>query len=310
MLEGLSFCIYYFAPYSKGFVQKAVLDYYENHGRRIIQYEPTMSRYDERTSYRLKEGEFNFSNKEFDTTYSVNQKGLRDDNESLKSPEVVVLGDSFAMGWGVEQDECYASLFEQQSGRRVLNAGVSSFGTVRELMLLNEIDMSKVKLIILQYCSNDFNENAAFINGNYQVMPEVKYREVQNAYLSKSSYYFGKYLRKFFPIVFRELSRSVRGKKEKEIEVKDEFKPLEHVLAKLAPKGVPIILIELGGHHLMKNHFEDLKSMESISLYSLNVHPFLKENHYYPIDGHLNKTGHEMLAKSLMLFVSTHGLLE
>src|SRR5262247_1177276 len=59
-------------------------------------------RYDPRLTYMLRFGGCHFTNVEFDTDIKVNSFGLRDDEDSLKDPEVIVLGDSQAMGFGVE----------------------------------------------------------------------------------------------------------------------------------------------------------------------------------------------------------------
>jgi hypothetical protein len=64
--------------------------------------------------------------------FVVNTIGVRDNQRSLTQPEIVVAGDSYAMGWGVQQDESFPELIERRTGRRVLNAAVSSYGTVRE----------------------------------------------------------------------------------------------------------------------------------------------------------------------------------
>ena len=69
----------------------------------MIQFMPCCARHDASLTYTLKPGLFSFSNIEFETQYHVNHMGLRDDEESLNNPQIIVLGDSQAMGWGVEQ---------------------------------------------------------------------------------------------------------------------------------------------------------------------------------------------------------------
>ena len=51
-----------------------------------------------------------------------------------------MLGDSYAMGWGVEQGESFPEILEAATGLRVLNAGVPSYGTPRELLMLERLD--------------------------------------------------------------------------------------------------------------------------------------------------------------------------
>ena len=54
-----------------------------------------------------------------------------------------MLGDSHAMGWGVEQEEALPQVLARKSGRKVLNAAVSSYGTVREMLMLDRLDTSR-----------------------------------------------------------------------------------------------------------------------------------------------------------------------
>jgi len=85
-----------------------------------------------------------------------------------------VAGDSYAMGWGVQQDESFPELIERRTGRRVLNAAVSSYGTVREARLLDRVDLSRTTTLIVQYAANDFNENEEFLKRGNQYVPSSR----------------------------------------------------------------------------------------------------------------------------------------
>ncbi len=145
----------------------------------IVQFNPDCSRYDSELTYTLKEGECIFKNKEFSTKYNINHLGLRDDEESLVKPEIIVLGDSYAMGWGVNQDQSFPSIIEKELGLKTLNAGISSYGTAREYLLFNKLDISNLKYLIIQYCSNDFLENQIFFM-NSELSNYFKNKEMDN----------------------------------------------------------------------------------------------------------------------------------
>ena len=135
--------------------------------RRIVQLDERTARFDAELLYTLQPGAFTFSNPEFSTQYVVNREGLRDNQRSLEQPEIIVAGDSYAMGWGVQQDESFPELLEHRTGRRVLNTAISSYGTVRERRVLDRIDLSRARTLIVQYAPNDFTENEQFLkNGN------------------------------------------------------------------------------------------------------------------------------------------------
>ncbi|HKB10040.1 MAG TPA: hypothetical protein VKD69_05290 [Vicinamibacterales bacterium] len=130
--------------------------------RNIVQLDTDRARYDAELLYTLRPGRFTFANIEYTTQYVVNSLGVRDDEASLVQPEIVVAGDSYAMGWGVQQDEAFPQVIARKTKRRVLNAAVASYGTVREMRLLDRVDMSHATTLVIQYCANDFDENEQF----------------------------------------------------------------------------------------------------------------------------------------------------
>src|SRR5262249_40265367 len=135
---------------------------YAQHLRKTIQMDTTCARYDSGLFYTLRPGQCEFSNVEFTIPLSVNSLGVRDDEADLEGPSVIFLGDSFTMGWGIEQDSTFASRIGRELGIKSLNAGISSYGTARELKLLSRLDLSNVKAIFLQYHESDLEENKSY----------------------------------------------------------------------------------------------------------------------------------------------------
>ena len=82
--------------------------------------------------------------------------------------DVIVIGDSQAMGWGVSDQEIFTNVL-QANGRKTLNLAVSSYGTVKELFTLrrwiqdNKDLYKKVEFIILQYEPNDIFESMQYL---------------------------------------------------------------------------------------------------------------------------------------------------
>ncbi len=163
--------------------------------RHIIQVEPEAARWDPRLGYTLRPGEFVFANTEFRTRYRVNSLGLRDDEASLEAPEIVVIGDSFAMGWGVDQHDSFPEVLEEISGRRVLNTAVSSWGTARSLRLLDRLNLDHARHLIIQFCNNDYFENLAFSREgpDFAVQSEAEYRRAVANYQRNRRYWPGRY---------------------------------------------------------------------------------------------------------------------
>jgi hypothetical protein len=162
----------------------------------IIQDDPVCSRYDPELRVTLKPGVVcRFSNQEFDTVVRANALGLRDSDEALRAPDIIVLGDSFAMGWGVDDRKTFAKLLERRSGLRVLNAGMSGYDTVSEMLMLKRLDTSRLKYLIIQYCINDYPPNRDFYRSNsYYVETEADHEREVAAYLDSRRYHPGQYL--------------------------------------------------------------------------------------------------------------------
>src|SRR5687768_4014732 len=98
LLEGLVSLGLSFPSLIPGFLQKTLQAVYMETDRNIVQYD--CGQYDPKLFYRLKPGECTFTNTEFSVLNQINRKGLRDDERSLEAPEIIVLGDSYTMGWG------------------------------------------------------------------------------------------------------------------------------------------------------------------------------------------------------------------
>lgn len=100
----------------------------------------------------------------FDITYGANSDGARDRERTRRSSDsrVVVLGDSFVEGWGVERNDRFTDLLERTTGIEHLNFGTSgSFGTTQYSLLYehlaSEFDHSAVLVAIFPF--NDFDDD-------------------------------------------------------------------------------------------------------------------------------------------------------
>jgi hypothetical protein len=177
---------------------------YLAHDRNLIQAMPCCARYDPDLFYTLRPGQFRFRNREFDTAFRVNHLGLRDSESDLRSPQVVVLGDSYAMGWGVDQEATLARLVARSTGLRALNAGIAGYGTVREMRLLDRIDTSALRYLVIQYCDDDVLETRPFTShGNvFEVSDESRYGEDVKRAERRKRYWFGRRTYEFLRDVF------------------------------------------------------------------------------------------------------------
>jgi hypothetical protein len=118
--------------------------------------------------YKPSNGTCTFDDIEFKTTLNFTDEG-RETGAKPKGTGIAVIGDSHAMGWGVNDQETFSARLQALSGRPVYNLGVASYGTARELIRLEKSGvLDKVDTIIIQYCNNDLNENLKFDTASKQ----------------------------------------------------------------------------------------------------------------------------------------------
>lgn len=146
-----------------GLFYRTLTEVYEKLGRSVMQVECGRIVPDA-LIYTLAPGECRFANPEFDTRLHVDADGFRNVPEHLGSGpvKVALLGDSHAVGWGVEQAEKLSTLLARDSRLTVRDLAVPSYGTARELLALARF-AGDADVVVLQHCDNDRYENAEFL---------------------------------------------------------------------------------------------------------------------------------------------------
>ncbi|MCW7071387.1 MAG: SGNH/GDSL hydrolase family protein [Methanophagales archaeon] len=109
---------------------------------------------------------------EFQVPVKINSKGLRDREYEYKKPEginrIVVLGDSFTWGCGVEEKKIFTEVLEDNLLEKfqVINMGVIGYSNAQELLtLMNEGIKYNPNIVIVAFCiQNDIRDNVKSIN--------------------------------------------------------------------------------------------------------------------------------------------------
>jgi hypothetical protein len=96
----------------------------------------------------------------------INGLGLRGPEVSRDplpgASRVLVLGDSFVFGVGVDEEHLFSSELQRRLGRgyEVVNLGVSGYSTDQELLLFESLGASlQPSVVLLVMCDNDFTGN-------------------------------------------------------------------------------------------------------------------------------------------------------
>lgn len=111
---------------------------------------------------------------EYDVEVRINDKGLRDAPRPYAKPphtkRILVLGDSFVFGYGVEAPQRFTNLLEARLNStksstnaqhyEVISAGVPSWGTTDELLYLQEEGLKyHPDIVLLCFYENDVRDN-------------------------------------------------------------------------------------------------------------------------------------------------------
>lgn len=99
----------------------------------------------------------------FDVVYRINNRGFRGPLHGPIKPSgvtrVVVLGDSNAFGWGLEDGHHFSSVLDQLDRLEVINLAVTGYSTDQELMRLeNEGFKFNPDVVVLQVTPNDVDD--------------------------------------------------------------------------------------------------------------------------------------------------------
>ncbi len=280
-------------------------------------FDSDLSRYDSSLTYRFRSNiTGRFSNPEFDVEVKTNSLGVRDDETSLQHPSVVVLGDSHAMGWGVEQPDRFSEVLANRLHVKVLNTAITSYGTHRETKLLGQVNLDSCQLLIIQYCDNDLEENKVnLVEAQNLGMNEIAFKvaEKQNTinktYFPFKGIFLG--LRWLITTGIKSASQPIRKATRPQV-VDPEATKFEHAEAffpymsrvRDQYKG-PIVVIDLGvfNYPIVKEFRAYQAVHPADGIYFVNVHPLLTQQDYFTIDDHINTKGHAKIGEALANFI-------
>jgi hypothetical protein len=317
---------------SNGLLQDFQRDFYFEGGyRNFWQMQKDCITLDAELIYVPKMGSCRFRNPKFDTTLHFDETGRqRNPTPSLRSNTgIAVLGDSHAMGWGVEDHETFANIIQEELQRPVYNLAVSSYGTYRELLRLQQSNvLNKIDTILIQYCDNDIRENTGIDNQKFFTKAIKSYQESYNRHLIGGNWIdlggvamFARFIwvASIHPLhhISNKLARisyqwerlcTVLETVKKDQYSPDDFRPhykeLTKILAKfnavLGSKRVVVFYINDRGNKFKGFPVGMDSMMPNIEFLELT---FDKHNDFYVLDGHTNPLGHKRIGHTLARYL-------
>jgi hypothetical protein len=101
---------------------------------------------------------------------------------------IVIVGDSYSEGGGIRYSETFPYFLSKRIKMNVINLGVGGYGSKKEIERFNEMGLRyKPKIVILQYCSNDF-ENTEEL---WSLLWNSYYLLKENGYDCKNDWFHG-----------------------------------------------------------------------------------------------------------------------
>jgi len=240
-----------------------------------------------------KETSCEFKNFEYNTVLTFDKYGRYSNHPLENGPGIAVLGDSHAMGWGVNDNETFSAILEDKIDKPVFNLAVSGYGTIRKLIRFEKSGLANlVDTVIIQYTYNDWGENNNYKKNTLEEAKK-KFNIVRD---SKPMSFFTK-LRKSFryslTIPIDEIT-----KKDQIMDFDHHKKKLNEVIKSFSIlDNKRVILFYSNGFNMKFGNFPSKKSniIKNLEFADLK----LGEEHFFQIDGHLSSYGHKVVAEKL-----------
>ncbi len=293
-------------------IQQLAKDVYERH-RSIWQAQRNCIVFDEILFYKPRPGSCEFKNVEFSTVLTFDEQGFRktrsSDNAAQRPPSkgrVIVLGDSQAMGWGVQDEETFAAVLDQEYGFEVFNLAVSSYGTARELLRLQkEFALQEDDVVVIQYHPNDFHENRAFVV-NHGHLPVRHPEDLDRFKHTPQDYGIVQTTASVFFILKGKLIETIRRLWDRK---QDEHEP--HAETFLAVVGhfpflnkAHLVVCEVNSYGQATSFAEDLQRLAGDRITVLK--PTWEPGDFFRLDPHLTPRGHRHLARMIATAIEAH----
>ena len=105
-----------------------------------------------------------FAGRDYSVNVEINSQGLRDQEYSIdksSKKRMLILGDSFGWGFGVEVNERFSEVIEERHPDwEIINASVSGYGTDQQFLYLRERGVTyKPDAVVLVMSGTDFHNN-------------------------------------------------------------------------------------------------------------------------------------------------------
>ena len=291
--------------------------FYNNCQRNIMQFDTSCAKYDSSLFYTLKpKNRCVFGNIEFVDGFASDARGFRNAADTPLNSQVICLGDSYTIGWGVQEQETYVHQLAGLLHLPVLNTGMSSYGTAREVYAVQQIGADSPKVVVIQYCYNDDEENESFAaNGNrLKISSRAVYDSACRSLAWSRLYFPGKYLFTVSKIFFKQELDAWKNRRLKNIMQNDYQHSAALFVNVLKSSGwnfskTRVVVFSIGEFESLNDGFinaldRQLRIPENMDwtrghIQTLPVAKLLNPSDYYILDAHIRPSGHIKIAQAI-----------
>jgi hypothetical protein len=274
---------------------------------------------------------------DFTIEVAINSQGLRDVEYPVKrtwKKRMVILGDSFGWGFGVEHRDCVSKIIEREHSEwEVINASVSGYSTDQEYLYLKERGIRfKPDVVVLLFDENDFSDNDMesacwhfkpyFIEHNG--IWELRNNPVPMATLGQRAdrFFIGRtYILKYLYLAvirwyylgYYHLRSLVKHHPQRDISVREQepektFAATAYLLGSInrlcIENNAKFILVSIPMDKSKRAWMEDFAQREKISYLALDPYFESKERQTtFAHDKHWNPIGHQIAANAINDFL-------
>jgi hypothetical protein len=290
-----------------------------------------------------------FAKSPFEIQVDINSGGLRDREYPHEKPagrqRIVVLGDSYTWGFGVEQPDIFTELLEESHpGVDVINAGVSGYATDQQLLWFRSEGVRySPDLVLLVFTGNDEHDNAQhLVYGIYHKpkfvlrdgeltltnvpVPRVSWLRRAVHWLGQRTALFGLVGRARYTVIAAVRNRIRQGGGGEEAPAAAPRPPEERFAVTLAileemkrtaeAAGARFAIFIHGHGWVAGYHGKYWEMVETLKRFGYAPLVFEESAEYdqkelmIPKDGHWNEKGHGVVARELSKMIDERGLLD
>ena len=264
--------------------------------------------------------------------YTTNEHRFRGKDVAIagsqEKPNIVVLGDSYSFGAGVNDGEEYSAVLERRLGgsSRVINLGIGGWGLTQEIRRFHDFGVQfKPKVVILQFSSNDPRDNlncpvTAVSGGQFTFHDSHEVIFSIKKYLSRSLIQKSQIYNLFRDRIYRLAESRVVEKERASLDANQEpgsvsaeervyIELLGRFAEDLRTRGVALVLLSVNGQLEGFPHIASAvrQLQEQGMLRYVDAADWLRdENNYSSPEGHLwGAKAHRIIGEHLEVLVRT-----